>query len=365
MLSDLTVTRVAEQHFQVMANGPLDTDRLLREAPEGVRVRDVTGGWCCIGLWGPKAREVLQPLTRTDFSKDALKYFRAQPRLAARHPGPRAAAVVRRRARVRDLHDRRPRPGAVGPAVAGRAGARRRRRRPQRLQQPAAGEGLPALRHRHDLRARPVRGRARLRRPPGQGRVRRPRSDRGPLAGDRHPPADLPGPGRPGARRPGQGAGARRTAHPPATSPALPTATPSAAPSPTPGCRRSRSARPSRSSTSAGATPPPSAPSRWSTRPCPASAPRAVRSTTCLRTTSSSSGSGGWAAPPPTTSPRAVSACSGSSGTPRPTTGARATAARASPGSPTSRTRPTSRCCCGPTSCGSSWPATPARTSSR
>ena len=79
VLSDLTVTRVAEQEFQVMANGPLDLDRLLREAPPGVSVRDVTGGWCCIGLWGPLAREVLQPLTRTDFSHEALKYFRAQP----------------------------------------------------------------------------------------------------------------------------------------------------------------------------------------------------------------------------------------------------------------------------------------------
>ncbi len=79
VLSDLTVTRVAEQEFQVMANGPLDLDRLTRHAPAGVRVRDVTGGWCCIGLWGPKAREVLQPLTSTDFSNEALKYFRAQP----------------------------------------------------------------------------------------------------------------------------------------------------------------------------------------------------------------------------------------------------------------------------------------------
>ena len=79
VLSDLTVTRVAEQEFQVMANGPLDHSRLLREAPAGVRVRDVTGGWCCIGLWGPLARDVLQPLTRTDFSHEALKYFRAQP----------------------------------------------------------------------------------------------------------------------------------------------------------------------------------------------------------------------------------------------------------------------------------------------
>ena len=79
VLSDLTVTRVGEQEFQVMANGPLDLDRLRRSAPDGVRVRDVTGGWCCVGLWGPRARDVLQPLTRTDFSHTALGYFRAQP----------------------------------------------------------------------------------------------------------------------------------------------------------------------------------------------------------------------------------------------------------------------------------------------
>ncbi len=78
VLSDLTVTRLGEELFQVMANGPLDLNRLTRHAPAGVTVRDVTGGWCCIGLWGPKAREVLQPLTRTDFSNTALKYFRAQ-----------------------------------------------------------------------------------------------------------------------------------------------------------------------------------------------------------------------------------------------------------------------------------------------
>jgi dimethylglycine oxidase len=78
VLSDLTVTRLGGEQFQVMANGPLDLDRLTRHAPSGVSVRDVSGGWCCVGLWGPKAREVLQPLTGTDFSHEALKYFRAQ-----------------------------------------------------------------------------------------------------------------------------------------------------------------------------------------------------------------------------------------------------------------------------------------------
>ena len=79
--SDLTVTRLAEDRFQVMANGPLDLDWITRQLPTdgSVRVRDVTGGHCCIGLWGPRARDVLQPLTATDFSNGGLKYFRAQP----------------------------------------------------------------------------------------------------------------------------------------------------------------------------------------------------------------------------------------------------------------------------------------------
>ena len=79
--SDLTVTRLGEELFQVMANGPLDVDWIGRHLPAdgSVTVRDVTGGWCCIGLWGPRARDVLQPLTDVDFSNEALKYFRAQP----------------------------------------------------------------------------------------------------------------------------------------------------------------------------------------------------------------------------------------------------------------------------------------------
>jgi glycine cleavage system aminomethyltransferase T len=43
-----------------------------------VQVRDVTPGTCCIGLWGPRARDVLQPLTDSDFSHAGLKYFRAK-----------------------------------------------------------------------------------------------------------------------------------------------------------------------------------------------------------------------------------------------------------------------------------------------
>ena len=62
------------------------------------------------------------------------------------------------------------------------------------------------------------------------------------------------------------------------------------------------------------------------------------------------------------TSRRAGSGCSASSGSGRRTTAGRATADRASSASPTSRTRPTCRCCCAPTSCGTSSRPTPAPT---
>jgi glycine cleavage system aminomethyltransferase T len=38
----------------------------------------VTSRLACLGLWGPAAREILQPLTDTDLSNDAFPYMRAQ-----------------------------------------------------------------------------------------------------------------------------------------------------------------------------------------------------------------------------------------------------------------------------------------------
>ncbi|MFJ8961577.1 FAD-dependent oxidoreductase [Lentzea sp. NPDC102401] len=78
--SDLTIARLGQNRFQVGANGPLDLDWLRRRLPPngGVHIADITPGTCCIGLWGPLARKLLQPLTRTDFSHEAMGYFKAQ-----------------------------------------------------------------------------------------------------------------------------------------------------------------------------------------------------------------------------------------------------------------------------------------------
>ncbi|EFY87157.1 Dimethylglycine Oxidase [Metarhizium acridum CQMa 102] len=84
--SDITVARVRDDLFQVGVNGPVDLAYLSREAriqtknaPErAVHVRDITGGTCCIGLWGPKAREVVSQVTSDDFSDKGLRYFRVK-----------------------------------------------------------------------------------------------------------------------------------------------------------------------------------------------------------------------------------------------------------------------------------------------
>jgi glycine cleavage system aminomethyltransferase T len=78
--SDLTVARLAPDRFQLGANGRLDLDWLLRHAPTdgSVHIDEVTAGTCCLGVWGPRARDLLARVTRADLTNDAFRYFRAR-----------------------------------------------------------------------------------------------------------------------------------------------------------------------------------------------------------------------------------------------------------------------------------------------
>jgi glycine cleavage system aminomethyltransferase T/glycine/D-amino acid oxidase-like deaminating enzyme len=65
---DFTVTRVEEELFAIVtgtAFGNHDLSWIRRHAPDdgSVRVGDVTARWACFALWGPRARDVLAPLT--------------------------------------------------------------------------------------------------------------------------------------------------------------------------------------------------------------------------------------------------------------------------------------------------------------
>ena len=80
---DFTVTRLAEELFLIVtgtAFGNHDLGWLRRHLPdEGtVRLRDVTSARTCLGLWGPLARDILQPLSDDDLSNAAFPYLTAR-----------------------------------------------------------------------------------------------------------------------------------------------------------------------------------------------------------------------------------------------------------------------------------------------
>ena len=78
--SDVTVARLGRDHYQVGANGNLDLDWLERHLPADgtVQVTDLTPGTCCVGVWGPRARDLVSELTRADVSNAGFRYFRAR-----------------------------------------------------------------------------------------------------------------------------------------------------------------------------------------------------------------------------------------------------------------------------------------------
>jgi glycine cleavage system aminomethyltransferase T/glycine/D-amino acid oxidase-like deaminating enzyme len=75
---DFTVTRLAEDRFRIVtgtAFGRHDLAWIASHAGEGVRVNDVTEDYACLGLWGPAARGILQPVASEELS---FPYMRAR-----------------------------------------------------------------------------------------------------------------------------------------------------------------------------------------------------------------------------------------------------------------------------------------------
>ena len=77
---DFTVTRVEEDVFSIVtgtAFGNHDLSWIRRHAPRdgSVRVSDVTARWACFALWGPRARDILAPLTPDRIDDAAFPYM--------------------------------------------------------------------------------------------------------------------------------------------------------------------------------------------------------------------------------------------------------------------------------------------------
>jgi 4-methylaminobutanoate oxidase (formaldehyde-forming) len=80
---DFTVTRLAEDGFRIVtgtAFGTHDMDWIRRHLPDdgSVRVRDVTSNLACIGIQGPRARDILSSVCQDDLSNEAFPYMRAR-----------------------------------------------------------------------------------------------------------------------------------------------------------------------------------------------------------------------------------------------------------------------------------------------
>src|SRR5947207_1180492 len=83
IMTDLTVTRVDDDRFWIVTGGGVGMHNLAwmrRHLPDdsSVHLKDLTSGRCCIGVWGPRARDLVQPLSQADVSNAAFPYLTAR-----------------------------------------------------------------------------------------------------------------------------------------------------------------------------------------------------------------------------------------------------------------------------------------------
>ena len=79
--SDLTIVRLGPDKFRVItggADGARDRKWFLDHLPESVSFADVTSSVCTLGLWGPRARDILSAATDDDVSNEGFPYGTAK-----------------------------------------------------------------------------------------------------------------------------------------------------------------------------------------------------------------------------------------------------------------------------------------------
>ncbi|MBI1795342.1 MAG: FAD-dependent oxidoreductase [Chloroflexi bacterium] len=80
--ADVTITRHSEDCFWVVTGSAFIGNDLawiqMHVEDEDVTIRDITTDWACLALWGPKARNVLEAVTKDDVSNEAFPYLTAK-----------------------------------------------------------------------------------------------------------------------------------------------------------------------------------------------------------------------------------------------------------------------------------------------
>lgn len=83
ILSDITIARTGEDTYHLGVNGNQDASWLRQKMAEqgagpGLRLNDAGSGSCGVGIWGPKARQVLSALVEEDISHDSFRFYRCR-----------------------------------------------------------------------------------------------------------------------------------------------------------------------------------------------------------------------------------------------------------------------------------------------
>jgi glycine cleavage system aminomethyltransferase T/glycine/D-amino acid oxidase-like deaminating enzyme len=75
--ADLTVMRLGAEHFRVVtggATGMAEKEWFTAHLPAGAQLADLTSAWTTLGVWGPRARDILQPVTLGDLSHEGFGF---------------------------------------------------------------------------------------------------------------------------------------------------------------------------------------------------------------------------------------------------------------------------------------------------
>jgi glycine cleavage system aminomethyltransferase T/glycine/D-amino acid oxidase-like deaminating enzyme len=76
---DLTIMRLGHRHFRVVtggATGMMDLKRFAAHLPAdgSAAVTDLTSAWTTLGIWGPRARDIVQAATAADLSHEGFAF---------------------------------------------------------------------------------------------------------------------------------------------------------------------------------------------------------------------------------------------------------------------------------------------------
>jgi glycine cleavage system aminomethyltransferase T/glycine/D-amino acid oxidase-like deaminating enzyme len=82
--ADLTIMRIDDEVFRVVTGGAWGMSDLKwfkdhLPADGSAQIHDQTNSWCTLGLWGPRARDILSSVTSDDVSNEGFPFARFKP----------------------------------------------------------------------------------------------------------------------------------------------------------------------------------------------------------------------------------------------------------------------------------------------